>query len=58
MEEQEIIELLKDPVKFACVIHCLLSIKNLDGEMKKHGVTEVVLAACEATKEAFGGEAS
>lgn len=58
MEDQEIIEVLKDPEKLACVIHCLLSIKNLEDVMKEHGEHEVVRIAIEATKEAFGGENS
>jgi hypothetical protein len=58
VEDQEIVELLKDPVKFACVIHCLLSIKNLDDVMKEHSELEVFKIACEATRDAYRGEAS
>lgn len=57
MEDQEIVELLKDPEKLLCVIHCLSKIKNLDEVIREHGDMTVFRIACEATKEAFGGEA-
>jgi hypothetical protein len=58
VEDQEILELLQDPEKLVCVVHCLSTIDNLDEVIKEHGELEVFKIACEATRDAYRGEAS